>query len=192
LFCAITLILFWATVRQGFTGALDVLIEVAFSIPVVAFGTILHLFWVAFLRWSVREFGQFQSERRAILVFVLVLLVLYLTIVLPPLLGEYFGYKILERPQEHLWMFLPMIALVKGGALAALSAWPLRVYLFIVAVFVIFRSVWPVVPRTLYGIQRYKIAQNNTILAKVGIALLIASGVQPLLVFANFVSAHIP
>lgn len=160
-FCAFTFMLFWAAIRHGSTGALDVLVEVAFASPVVAFGTILHLFWVGFLRWSVREFEKFESDRRAVLVFVLVLMVLYLTVVLPPLLGEFLGSRISERPREHLWMLLPMIALVKGGALAALAAWPLRLYLFIVAIFVAFRVVWPVVPRTLYGIQRHKVVQNN-------------------------------
>lgn len=192
---AVTLVLsllLYAAIRHGYDGALNVGVEVLFGGPALLFGTLLHLFWVAFLRWAMREFDGFQSTSRTLLVVVLIGLILYLTVVIPPLLGATLIFSAIDNPDHVLWFVLPILALLRGGALATLAAWPVGIYLAAVALLLVFRVTWPLFPRVLYAAQRHRIVQNHVMLAKVGVALLVASGVQPLLVLARVLTAYIP
>lgn len=181
----------YAVISRGAKSVVNLAVEMLFGLPAAIFGIFLTLFWVAFLRWSTREFKSFESTARAATIVVLIVMLLYITIVIPPLVGANLGYWSVEYPERILWAFLPTFGLLRLGAITLIAAWPIGVYLANVVLLVAFRLTWPIVPRLLYAAQRHRILQNKQFLAKLGIAMLLASGIGPIVTLARTLSPYL-
>jgi hypothetical protein len=146
-------------------------------------GVFFTLALTAMFRWGARELSSATTSRRLLTV----LIAQAITVIC------LFGIQILafinnwpifrtNTVQAHSAIIMSTLAtsIYCFSMLSIVGSWPVVVYIVSLSLLVVHRILWPFLSRPLYAIQRHHIFENRNTLAVIGVILLIASGLPPL------------
>lgn len=181
----------YSAVTGGLLNAVPAVVDLVVATPAIFVGIALHLFWAAFLRWSIIQYRVFENWARTLLITAVACAVLGISVFGPKLAAARLLLWTIQHRDHIIIQMVATFGLVGASLIAVTAAWPLAAYFIAVALHLLLRATSSLVPRFLYAAQRHKIISNHTLLATVGVALLIASGIAPLAKIAQLLAAHV-